>query len=395
MRQVKKIALMAVGDDAWQGGIQYIINIINALNALKIDPVIEVHLFRHSKQRFSGLDHFKNVQVEVFDINETLPGWSIQNRVKWLAQRKFFKRINPRIENFMLSGQYDYVFPATLSDCGGKLNAGAWIADFQYRYFPDGANKSISEHADRVISAIAQNTPKIILSSKWCESDCVRFFPSSEGKTNVMPFAVFIDRKNLEFTDFESIRRTYDIPQDFILVSNLFAPTKNHETLFRALGILKQQGQRVNLVCTGNIHDYAKPEYANEVLQMLTKYKVRDLVHIVGLIPRADQISLFRMAQALVQPSLSEGWSTFVEEAKVLGKPLVLSDIELHKEQYPGNPYFFSSMDAENLAEVIKRSLADNAHRKYPDLADEQRAYDDYQLRVVEFGNRFMEIAMK
>ncbi len=36
---------------------------------------------------------------------------------------------------------------------------------------------------------------------------------------------------------------------------------------------------------------------------------------------------------ALINPSQFEGWSTTVEEAKSLGVKMLLSDLEVHKEQ--------------------------------------------------------------
>ena len=149
----------------------------------------------------------------------------------------------------------------------------------------------------------------------------------------------------------------------------------------------------MNLVCTGNIVDYRNLGFANEILQMLTRNKIRDQVHLLGLIPRAHQVAIFRMAVAMVQPSLNEGWSTPVEEAKVLGMNLLLSDIEVHIEQYPDNPNFFESLNAEDLAEKIRRIWNGTAGIVFPDKNNEIEAYTRYQHHVKAFGNRFLEIA--
>jgi glycosyltransferase involved in cell wall biosynthesis len=390
---VKKIALMAVGDEAWQGGIQYITNIVGALNADGGKELLELNLFKRPAQNFTELDKFKDINIKVHDIETVLEPWNLSNRIKWYGQRKLMKRIYPRMENFLIRNQFDYVFPATLSDCNHKLNAGSWIADFQYRHFPDGADKKITENAHRVISFIVNNTSKIVLSSKSCESDCMRFFPSAKGKTHVMPFSVFLDKHILEFNNFESVRKKYSLPEKFLIVSNLFAPTKNHKTLFRAIGILKERGIQVDLVCTGNIVAYSNQSYTNEVLQMLTEYKIRNQVQLLGLIPRADQLALYRMAVAMVQPSVSEGWNTAVEEAKALGKKLILSNIEVHLEQYPDNPYFFESLNAEDLADKIKHIWVDQEYGIYSDPGAEQQAFSKYQEKLKAFGRQFLEIA--
>ena len=395
MRSIKKIALFAVGDDGWQGGIQYITNVLNGLNAIGDQHSLEVHLFRHSAQNFSDLHKFNRISILPHNIEEVLPGWSLGNRAFWFAQRKLKKRLNPRIENYLLANHFDYAFPVTLSDCSGQLNSGSWIADFQYHHFPNGASQKVIQAAKDTISNITHNTGKIILSSKYCEEDCVSLFPVSKGKTHVMPFAVYIDESLFEFSDFGSLLKKYSLPRSFLMVANLFAPTKNHKTLFNALGMLKKEGIEVSLVCTGNIVDYRNEGYANEILQCITENKIREQVHLLGLIPRKDQVQLYRMCVAMVQPSLNEGWSTSVEESKALGKTLFLSDIPVHLEQYPKNPYFFKSMDAVELAEKIKLVWNEQKDKSFPDCEAERRAYKDYQEKVKIFGSHFLEIAVK
>ena len=53
---------------------------------------------------------------------------------------------------------------------------------------------------------------------------------------------------------------------------------------------------------------------------------------------------------ALLQPSLYEGWSTLVEEAKALSKFIVLSDLPVHREQINKNVAFFDPHNANELA---------------------------------------------
>jgi glycosyltransferase involved in cell wall biosynthesis len=393
MRSIKKIALLAVGDDAWQGGIQYITNIINALNVTAVEHGVEVHLFCHSAQNFPELPKFNSIKVVAHNTEDEFEHFSLSNRMKWFAQRKWMGRINPRIENLMLKHGFDYVFPATLSNCGGQLNVGAWIADFQYHHFPDGASAEVTRNAAKVIGQITKQADKIILSSNYCEKDCFELFPISKGKTHVMPFAVFIDKTVFDYSAFEEVREKYSLPQQFIMVANLFAPTKNHKTLFNAVGILKKKGLTVPIVCTGNIVDYRNQAFANKILNMLTENKIRSQVHLLGLIPRADQVALYRISTALVQPSINEGWSTSVEEGKALGKKLILSDIAVHKEQYSDNPYFFSSLNAEDLADKIEILWKENAGIRFPQVDYELQAWERYQERVKAFGRRFLEIA--
>ena len=393
MRQIKKIALMAVGDSAWQGGIQYITNIIHALNSLGDELKLEVHLFKRESQLFQEIDNFRNIKLEVHSIEKVIPPFSLINRLLWFAQRKLFGRINPRFENYFLKNSFDYVFPATLSTCGGELNSGSWIADFQYHHFPTGHNNQTTRDAAKTISLIARQTAKIILSSRFCEKDCLELFPVSRGKVHVMPFSVYINKEHLANEGLDLIRKKYGIEGPYVMVSNLFASTKNHKTLFEALAILRTRGIPMNCVCTGNFVNATKIEFTNEILQIITDTGVRDQLLILGLIPREHQVALYRMAMAMVQPSLHEGWSTCVEEARALGKVLVLSDIEVHREQDPDNPYFFHGMDPVDLSHKLEAVLVLQHDKVFPDVQAEIAAREKYKLSIEAFGENFLRIA--
>ena len=165
--------------------------------------------------------------------------------------------------------------------------------------------------------------------------------------------------------------------------------------LFRsdAIGLLKKKGIEINLVCTGNIVDYRNEGYANDILNMLTENKIRNQVYLLGLIPRADQLSIFRISTAMIQPSVNEGWSTSVEEAKALGKTILTSDIEVHREQIPDNPFEFKSFDAQDLASKLEKLYFESASREFPDVVTEKQALSQYRNNIQKFGERFLEIA--
>ena len=394
MKPIKKIALLAVGDSSWQGGIQYIINIIRAIDQVSEKGAVEVHLFKNERQIFPEFN-LQNIQLTTLLVDDILNPFSLVNRVIWFFQRKVKGRINPRYENYLLKSKFDFVFPALLSDCGGRLNSAAWIADFQYHHFPDGHNKETTIQAEKTIGAIARTAKKIVFSSNFCERDADKLFPQTVGKSFVMPFAVYIPPAHLQSTYLQIARDKYQITGAYLMVSNLFAATKNHKTLFEALGILRKQGLKINLVCTGNIINHTDLDFANQILQMITDNGIRDQLYLLGLIPRDHQVALYRMATALVQPSVNEGWSTLVEEAKALGKNILLSDIPVHREQMPHNPYFFESLNSVLLASKIKEVYVTFGDQAFPNRQIEENALHNYRNNLVEFGNTFISIASK
>jgi glycosyltransferase involved in cell wall biosynthesis len=129
--------------------------------------------------------------------------------------------------------------------------------------------------------------------------------------------------------------------------------------VIEALAILKQRNINPVIACTGEVYDHRYPEYSKEILDLIRQKKLESQFITLGLISRLDQIQLMRRSLAVIQPSLFEGWSTVVEDARSLGKVIILSNISVHLEQNPPNAIFFASDRVEDLVEKIEESWHD------------------------------------
>jgi glycosyltransferase involved in cell wall biosynthesis len=165
---------------------------------------------------------------------------------------------------------------------------------------------------------------------------------------------------------------------------------KNHRVAFEAIKVLTGRGLDVHLVCTGKDEDPRRPEHGQRLRWFIKEHRLTDRVHMLGLIPRLDQIQLMRAATAIVQPSLFEGLSTVVEDARALGKRMFLSEIPVHREQNPDNASYFNPYRPDLLATEIAKvwdSLPDG-----PCAADEKRAASIQPKRVRRYAREFLKI---
>ena len=391
---IKKVALIAVGSASWQGGIQYIINFIAGVNALaeKQEHKIEVLLIKESYQEIINLDEFPFLRIKILDKNKGIPKVNIfQKAINFISFKIYKYNYSPRLINFLKSEKVDFVYPMALPLSTG-LNAAGWVADFQHRNFPDIINQNFTKQAEVWIQSELKNSCKVVLSSEFCKSDCLKFFPEYYDKTVVMPFAVHISKKLFKSEFLVDTEIKYQIEKPFFLISNLFANTKNHKVVFEALGILKKAGVEINLICTGNIVDSRDITFINEILKIITNNGIRSQVQLLGLIPREEQINLYRLSIGMIQPSLSEGWSTCVEEAKVLGKDMLLSNIEVHKEQWPENPWFFNPYDAFELAEKLNLLYVQNYNKRFPDIISEKNAIECYNFNMNKYAMSILKV---
>jgi len=79
-----------------------------------------------------------------------------------------------------------------------------------------------------------------------------------------------------------------------------------------------------------------------------------------------------------------------VEDARTLGKPMLLSDFPVHLEQNPPHSEFFEQGNAEQLAQLI--ASANSQLEPGPDFEKELLAKQDNARRVRAFGQQFLEI---
>ena len=108
-----------------------------------------------------------------------------------------------------------------------------------------------------------------------------------------------------------------------------------------------------DFVFTGNLEDYRNPEYINELKAIMETEPVAGSIRLLGFVERTEQLCIMKNAAFIVQPSLCEGWGTVLEDAKVLDKAVLLSDIPVHREQKNEKCTLFDPHDPDALADLI------------------------------------------
>ena len=98
---------------------------------------------------------------------------------------------------------------------------------------------------------------------------------------------------------------------------------------------------------------------------------------------RRDQLSILKNSIAVIQPSLFEGWNTTIEDAKSLNKFVIVSDIDVHREQLVDRKaFFFKVGDEAGLIELLE-----NAWNRHP--YSEEHSYEE---NIVAFAKQFLKI---
>ncbi len=96
---------------------------------------------------------------------------------------------------------------------------------------------------------------------------------------------------------------------------------KNHETLFRALAILKNKGERIKLVLTG-----VDKGAGSHLIQLASALEVEDFIEDKGFVSQAELEQLMSRCSALVMPSLLGPTNLPPLDALLRGRAVVVSD---------------------------------------------------------------------
>jgi glycosyltransferase involved in cell wall biosynthesis len=225
-----------------------------------------------------------------------------------------------------------------------------WVPDFQEHRFPQFFDEAELASRHRRNAAWFAKHRHVMVSSEDVATDLRRFYPASGARVHVVRFASFLPSE-VAHADVGALRSRYGLPERYFLCANQLWRHKNHAVILRALA--RSGREAAPVAFTGREHDHRDPDYGASLRELAAELGVADRVHFLGFLPRADQLGLLRGAIAVIQPSLCEGWSTVVEDAKALGRPVLASDLAVHREQLGDGAALFEPHDAEALAGLM------------------------------------------
>lgn len=372
-----KVALIARNFSGWTGGVYYLLNLVQALNLLPDSSkpkLVIIYWDDESKANIKALN-YPYIRFVHFRFN--LPKFKRGiNKLSLLLLQK--KIIDDTYFNKQLA---QYIFPNPIEDkfkyIPHKLY---WIPDFQEKYLPHFFSSEEVTKREKQLEYLSCGNKNIVFSSKDALSDLNKFFPNSNAKTFVLPFAVTHPVVNILNT--EEVLNKYQLNKIFFLAPNQFWQHKNHETVIKAVELLLKKGIEVQVVFTGKENDYRDPTYPSYIRNLILEKGLQKNILMLGFISREHLVLLIQKAIAIIQPSLFEGWSTVVEDAKAQNKIVIASNIAVHKEQLKDAGIYFSPKNEEELAEKISEVLI----RKF-----DFSGYH-YENDVLNFGLNFMKV---
>ncbi len=373
-------------DDAnWLGGSVYIENLLAVLAELPAGerPKVRLRLLGSPSTPMAvRLRTHPLVAGEAAAGNGPVAAWAR------LVHRALVRRL-PALAALASAPDDEVCFPAFDTTQRWRRNL-YWIPDFQHRHLPELFEPAEIAWRDRCHDAIAAAEGVLVLSSEAALADFRGFYPAARVRPRVWSFCSTVSLGPV--ADAARTGARLGLPARYVYVANQFWRHKDHATVFEAARLLAAKGLDVPVVCTGLTEDRRDPSYFPDLRRALARDGLEKRVHLLGVLPREEQLAVFRSACAVVQPSRFEGWSVVVEDAKAIGRPVFASDIAVHREQLAGVPdaVLFRTGDATHLAECLATAWPTLAPG--PDEEREVRAAGATALRRREAARRFAAI---
>jgi glycosyltransferase involved in cell wall biosynthesis len=267
-----------------------------------------------------------------------------------------------------------------------------WIPDFQHIHLPEFFSTKEHRERERDFMKLCVFCDRIIVSSECAGADLRAFSPEHADKVELLRF-VASPNPLAHAAKLTDLQRLYTFNGPYFLLPNQFWAHKNHRVVLSALQLLKRRSEPLLILATGSSEDYRNPSFFSSLMEYAAECDVLDCFRVLGQVPYDHLVGLMQHAVAFVNPSRFEGWSTSVEEAKSMGKQIVLSDIPVHREQAPERGFFFPVDDPEALATALKAAYSEfDAHE---DAVIQNAASVRFPERQRKFGEAYLRIAMR
>ena len=370
-----RVAFTMIPRRLWAGGYNYQSNLFAALNRYRQGEITSV-VFAGEQDEAADLG-----DLALIPGVETVQSAAFNRRRAGLARSLLLGLDQAAVAEFRKQ-KVDVIFESARF-FGWRLPypVVAWFPDFQHRRLPQLFSQAARWKREIGFRAQIASGRSIMLSSESALRDCQKFYPGVANRTSVVRFATQPLPDLLTAIPPDVIRH-YGLSSRFFYMPNQFWRHKNHQTVIDALTILAKSRVDVVVAASGSPVDLREPHYFDSIMRQVKARGLEKNFRYLGMIPLPHVYALLRATTALINPSRFEGWSTTVEEAKSFGVPMILSEIDVHREQAAGAARYFGVDDPVMLADLLSyvsqnpgpvtvRNLLPNLDRRVATFADD------------------------
>jgi glycosyltransferase involved in cell wall biosynthesis len=158
---------------------------------------------------------------------------------------------------------------------------------------------------------------------------------------------------------FETVRRKYNLPANFILAIGSADPRKNISRLVQAYSLLSPELREKYQLAIVWTHSFL----AHELSIQIDKLQLSNNVSFLESVSNNDLVSLYNAASLFAFPSLYEGFGLPPLEAMACGVPVVAADNSSIPEIVGDAALLFEAQDVDGMSNAMRQILIDDTLR--------------------------------
>ena len=226
-----------------------------------------------------------------------------------------------------------------------------------------------------------RNAKYILTVSQTTKNRLIEAFNLSPEHVFVVPNSIPAEFLEAEFSENDCANwRSSNIPnfsnEKLILYSGGLEYRKNVNRFFQAAKILWDQGQAFKILITGNM-DARWRESLKEFMPYEKNF------HFLGRLSLNDLALSYTAVDAIIYPSLCEGFGRACIEAMAMGTPFACSDLNVFREIGGDYPLYFDPLNVDMMSQVIYKAYCSEKKDKRIDSRFTPDAVNDEFIRVI------------
>lgn len=278
--------------------------------------------------------------IKKANINSSLKIYDIA--LKHIYSSVFNKRYDLAID-FYGYGSFTTAIVADKVNASKKVT---WLHDAKMSWI-----KNVEEYFDKY--------NKIFCVSKSVKASFDKLYPQIDNKSEV--FYNLIDKTNIIRKSTEFVPHNFKKNKFNIVSVGRLTEQKGFDIALESAKILKNRGLNFQWFVVGEGRDRKKLE------KKMRKLNLNNFFFFLG--QRANPYPYIKNGNVFVLPSRHEGYGLAVLEARVLKKPVIVSNIPVYKEQIINNKNgLISELNAEDLSNKIMKLYYDSDLQEKIDL---------------------------
>lgn len=317
-----------------------------AKNLREIDEENEYHYFYgyYYSKRLRSNSEGGNTQYQIKETISKLP------LLRSIARRGI------RAFNYVWPRGFDLYFEPNFIPLHVKAKRTVvTIPDFSFKMYPQWHPRERVQYFERFFWTNIKKAHKIIAISDFIRKSALDFLglPEEIIRTIYLGYDKEIFRTYGK-SELERTKKTFNLPDKFMLFVGSIEPRKNLVNLARAYQHLGERTRKeFKLVLAG-----FKGWENKEIMEHLEKFK-GDVLYL-GYVPEGELGKIYNLATLFVYPSLYEGFGLPPLEAMACGCPVLTSKVASIPEVCGNAVYYVDPSDEEGITDGISQLLTDD-----------------------------------